>query len=86
MGLVTVSDYFVVDSGEVVLTIDCPTGTLPTGGGYSIAPVPGITATASYPIVGDLVTPGWRVDFNNTNASQLTATVYAVCAETSSGS
>ena len=82
-----VSGYAVVTGEPVVygehvayftVTISCPTGKVPLGGGAALSSDSGIGIGQSYPVMGDA--PGWRIHVDNPQGKSGHLTPYAVCA------
>jgi hypothetical protein len=78
-----VSGFTVVSSGALVApagvqthaTVDCPTGTVPLGGGVATTFLSGMTVNGTYPTA-----TGWAADVNNPDASSEAFSVDATCA------
>jgi Collagen triple helix repeat (20 copies) len=63
--------------------VQCPAGSLVTGGGVSLASSSTqVNVNSSYPISAD----AWRADVNNASIGVTTFTVYAICAKSTQSS
>ena len=62
------------------LSVDCPPGKHPLGGGAELAPGEGLVLDDSYPVRLSGGTDGWIVDVHNTGKVAADVVVYAVCA------
>lgn len=81
-GYEVVTKSVTVDAGpgfNTELTVSCPTGKKPIGGGVSQSTVPPLVVYGSYPETNPVVGPLWHIALRNETSSSRTVTLYAVC-------
>jgi len=78
---IQVAEFTMGGDKQAVSTVDCPSGTVPWGGGAEIDEnTLGANLNSSYGYSGEAGS-GWLAAVNNTTDSNLNFSVYAVCAD-----